>query len=467
MANPASEQKVPFLQALFYALPGLPIAWLIPPMYAILGDFYLRHTAATAAGIGTAMIVSKIVDAITDPPVGYLSDHTKTRIGARKPWIIAGTILCMITFLYLFNPGEEGGNGHFTVGIILYYISYTLVKIPYRSWLGEITKSYSERSRLWGYLTIGLLVGGVVIMVMPVVLSLESIGMFKTAEFDREMMSFIGMVGAVLMPLCIIPAILFVPEGQANAGASPKMTDFFTPLLSLRPYQIFMLGYGFSALGFGIMYSTIIVALSSYFGIADKIPLFLLFMVGAQVASIPFWEKAAKRYSKHGIWAFAWLIHGLIGPLFLLIEPDPSSFWILVGFGALTSILQAPHMLVPVSIMNDIVDYDTWKSGQSRSGSFMALYTFVDKVLHAVGFGIGYYIIAIFGYDPKAAVNDTWAITGLMLAASIIPSICFLIATVFLRRFPITPGRHKAILSRLNRRELNVEAVILASPQHD
>ncbi|WOE75503.1 MFS transporter [Alterisphingorhabdus coralli] len=452
MTSVDRSEKVPLLQALAYALPGLPIAWLIPPIYAILGDFYLRHTAATAAGIGTAMVVSKIVDAVTDPPVGYLSDHTKGRMGARKPWIIAGTFLSMVTFWFLFNPGEAAGDGHFLIGIILYYISYTLIKIPYRSWLGEITKSYSERSRLWGYVTIGLLLGGVIIMTMPVVLSLPGIALFDSAEFDRDMMSFIGWVGVFLMPICILPALLLVPAGKPNPGAPPKIKDFFAPLFVSRPYQMFMVGYGLSALGFGIMYSTIIVALSSYFGIADRVPLFLLFMIAVQVISIPFWERAAARYSKHQIWSTAWLIHGLIGPIFLFIEPDPSSFWILVVFGGLTSILQAPHMLVPVSIMNDIVDYDTWKSGLSRGGSFMALYTFVDKVLHAVGFGIGYYIIAAFGYDPKAGENGFWQIAGLMLAVSIVPSICFLAASFFLRRFPITPQRHKAILSRLDRR---------------
>ena len=124
-----SEPRLGKRETFAFALPGLSIAWLIPPMYAILGDFYLRYTAATAAGIGTAMVLSKIIDAITDPPVGYLSDITETRFGARKPWMGAGVLLAIPMFWMFFNPPADAGNGYFLVGIVLYYLTYTLVKI--------------------------------------------------------------------------------------------------------------------------------------------------------------------------------------------------------------------------------------------------------------------------------------------------------------------------------------------------
>jgi len=66
----AQPNKLSLFQVFSYALPGLAVAWLIPPIPAILGDFYLRYTEATAAGIGTAMILSKIIDGITDLPTG-------------------------------------------------------------------------------------------------------------------------------------------------------------------------------------------------------------------------------------------------------------------------------------------------------------------------------------------------------------------------------------------------------------
>ena len=451
MKKPA--RQVSFFQALAFAGPGVAVAWLIPPMYAILADFYLRYTSATAAGVGTAMIASKIIDAITDPPVGFFSDHTKSALGARKPWIIAGCLLSMATFLYLFNPGEGAGNLHFTIGIVLYYVAYTFINIPYRSWLGELTQDYSERTRVWAYFTIALLVGGVIIMALPILLSSPLLPIFDTPEFDRDMISFIGWVGVILMPLTIIPAILFTPTGKRNEGAPPTINTFFNVLKDCQPFQMFMLGYGASALGFGLFYSVIIIVLTSYFGFADRIPLFMLFMVAAQVVTIPMWEKLGGRFSKHRVWAAAWAAHVVVAPMILLFGPNTAHFWPLVFVGSLTSILQGPHMLFPAAIVNDIVDSDTLETGRSRAGNFMSVYTFIDKVLHAVGFGVGYYIIAAFNYDPKASAHSAWEVFGLMTAAIGLPSLFFALSAFFLFRFPIDAARHRAIREGLAERD--------------
>ena len=110
-------------------------------------------------------------------------------------------------------------------------------------------------------------------------------------------------------------------------------------------------------------------------------------------------------------------------------------------------------MLFPVSIVNDIVDYDTLQTGRSRSGNFMSVYTFFEKVVKAIGLGIGYYIIAAFGYDPKEADHTFWEVFGLMTAVVAVPSLCFGAAAWFLFGFPIDKKRHSEIRAELDRRE--------------
>lgn len=439
-------------RSLAFAAPALPIAWLIPPVYAILGDFYLRHTAATAAGIGTAMILSKLIDAVTDLPVGYLSDHTRSPMGARKPWMLGGMCVAMLAFAMLFFPPADAGDLYFTLNIILYYLAITFIFIPYRAWLGELTEGYAERSRLWSYVTMGLLIGGLIFMLLPVILAMPQIAYFKSAEFDPDVMAFLGWTGIVAMPVFMLPALLFVPAGRRNPGHPPHIRAFVDILTASAPYRVFLAGCAASGLGFGVFYSVIIVALSSYFGIASQVALFLLIVTLVQVLSIPVWERVGARWSKHRTWAVAWAAHALIALALLFVDPSAQPFWPLVAIGVVTSILQAPHMLFPVAIVNDIVDHDTLRTGSSRSGTFMAFYTFVDKVMHAVGFGIGYYLLAAFGYDPKAQMHDDWGVTGLMLAVVGVPSLCFIVAAVILYRFPIDGRRHALIRRRIAQR---------------
>jgi GPH family glycoside/pentoside/hexuronide:cation symporter len=447
-------------QTLAFAFPGLTVAWLVPPMYAIMGDFYLRYTMATAAGIGTAMILSKLVDAVTDPPVGYLSDLTRSRWGARKPWIAAGTLLCLPMFWMFFNPPEDAGNLYFAVGIVFYYSCHTLIKIPLRAWLGEIAPDYADRSRVWSWFTMALLGGGLLIMALPLILSSPWLPLFDSAEFDRDMISLIGWVGLVGMPLTMLVALKFVPVGSRNIGAPTPLKKFFSILFVSPPYQLFLVGYGFSALGFGVFYSVIIVGITSYFGFADRLPLFMLCMIVTQVISIPFWERLARHFPKHRIWASAWLVHALITPVMLLFGANTPYFWLMVLCGCVMSVLQGPHMLFPVSIVSDIIDYDTLKNHTSRSGNFFAVFTFIDKGLHALGFGIGYYLLALFGYDAKLAHNSDLAVTGLMLAIVVVPSLSFLASALVLFKFPIDQRRHGIIRRRIEARRLRAAAKV-------
>jgi len=440
-----------------YAAPSIAFAWLIPPMYAIMGDFYIRYTAATAAGIGSAMMFSKIIDAITDPPVGYLSDHTTTRWGARKPWIFAGLLAAILTFVVFFNPPENAGNIYFTVGLVLYYIAFTLIAIPTRSWLGEITSNYVERSKIWSVYTIGMLVGGVLIMAIPILLS-DVIPIFDSAEFDRDMISFLGWIGCILMIVTIAIALKYAPQGIRNRGERPRINTFLAILKNVRPFQIFLVGYSLSALGFGVFYAIVIIGLTTYYGFADRIAVFMLFMIGMQVASIPLWERLARKKPKHKIWAIAWVMHACLAPIMLVFNENTSYFWPFVVLAGTMSIFQAPHMLFATPIMSDIVDYDTWKNHTSRSGNFFSILTFIDKVLHAFGFGIGYYIIAFFGYNAKADHNSDYAVMGLYVAIIFVPSVLFLLSAFFLNRFPIDSKMHKKIREDINARESKNES---------
>jgi Na+/melibiose symporter-like transporter len=440
------------LQALAYAQPGIAIAWLVPPMYAILGDFYLRYTAATAAGVGTAMVLSKIVDAITDPPVGYLSDRTTSPWGARKPWILAGALLSIPMLWMFFNPPSTAGNLYFTAGIVLYYLTYTLVKIPYRAWLGEIAPGYSERSLVWSWFIIGTLVGGVGIMLLPLILSSPWLRLYPTAEFTPEMMAVVGAVGMVLLPVTLLLALWAVPQGRRNAGQAPELKQFFDVLFECKPLQRLLFGYSLSALGFGAFYSVIVVALTSYYGFADRVPLFMIFVILTQVISIPLWERAGRIFSKHGVWASAWLAHALLGLAFWLFDANTPFFWVFLLLSCLASALQGPHMLFPVSIVSDIVDYDSMKTYNSRSGNIFSVFTFVDKLVHALGFGLGYYLLAAFGYDAKLETNTELAVIGLKLAFIVVPSTLFIASALVLFGFPINARKHRAIRSKLEQR---------------
>src|SRR6056297_3787920 len=67
--------------------------------------FYFTDIAGITAGLaGTAIIIGKIWDAVTDPTVGYISDRSGSRWGRRRPFIAVGAVILFFGMGILFIP---------------------------------------------------------------------------------------------------------------------------------------------------------------------------------------------------------------------------------------------------------------------------------------------------------------------------------------------------------------------------
>lgn len=68
----------------------------------LLAYFYTDVFGLSAGIMGTLFLVSRVLDAVTDPLMGLLVDRTRTRHGQFRPFLLWGAIpfgiVCMLTF---------------------------------------------------------------------------------------------------------------------------------------------------------------------------------------------------------------------------------------------------------------------------------------------------------------------------------------------------------------------------------
>ena len=74
----------------FYGLPALPLALLALPVATILPGFYAQEMGLGLATVGLVFLIARLVDAVSDPLIGWLSDSIPTRFGRRSVWITLG-----------------------------------------------------------------------------------------------------------------------------------------------------------------------------------------------------------------------------------------------------------------------------------------------------------------------------------------------------------------------------------------
>ncbi len=450
---------------LAYAAPGLAYALFVPPFPAILATFYATYTAAGTAAIATVLLLTRVTDAFVDICIGYASDATRTRIGARKPWMIGGTLVGMAAFAAAFHPPADAGIGWFTLAVVLYYLTIGTFDIPWRSWAGELATDYAERSRLAAYLTLAMLVGGVAFLLLPNLLALPALGVIETAAFDRSVMAILGWAGIIALPLLVLPALLFVPHGAGPRVATTPVSAMLRAARGNRPFWILAVADVCTQLAWGITYGVMFIALDRYWGLGAQVALLLLVATFAQILVVPACMAAARRFGKHRTWGWSSILGAVAGMSFLLVPPDgPANFGLIMALIAVVSALGTPNMVFPMAIVNDIADYDRLRSGENRNGSYYALRLLIYKAAFAIGGSLGLYLLAAVGFDPRLETHSEFARHGLLFTMVVLPNLLFVAAGVVLLRFPIDARRHAVIRRRIETREARSQRGAAAAP---
>ena len=122
----------------------------------IIGFYYLYFLTdvmlLSPSLAGTAFLVSKVWDAVTDPVMGIISDRTRTRFGRRRPYFLAGIVLIFLSFFAMWYPVDFAKEMHRFIYILAAYVFFstviTMVMIPYNALVPELTPDYNERTSL-------------------------------------------------------------------------------------------------------------------------------------------------------------------------------------------------------------------------------------------------------------------------------------------------------------------------------
>ena len=100
--------------------------------------------------VGVALLIALIVDAVSDPVVGYWSDNMRTRFGRRHPFMYAALIPTAVTYFLTWNPpAGVSGNDLFIwllACTILVRLSFTFFDVPSTALAAEIPAIFNQLS---------------------------------------------------------------------------------------------------------------------------------------------------------------------------------------------------------------------------------------------------------------------------------------------------------------------------------
>ncbi|MCJ7806679.1 MAG: glycoside-pentoside-hexuronide (GPH):cation symporter [Clostridia bacterium] len=408
--------------------------------------FFMTDVVGLAAGLaGTALMIGKIWDAITDPTVGYISDRTRTRWGRRRPYMFIGSFLLFGMMIVMFKaPGYSTQGQLFAWGAIMYCLlctAYTLVNIPYGALTPELTTDYNERTVLNAYrmssAVIGTLIGAG--LVLPIV------GMAVSIKAGWTLSGTV--MGAIMMITGLVT--VFSVREPVHTEAPPKQNIFksYAQVLGMKTFLTCLIPWTLHITGITIIQGALLYYFIYVYGNETGFQLALVALLISAMIFIPIWTMVSKRIGKKKSYNIGMLILSAAVLLFFLIGhriPMEMSYIIMAvaGFGFAT------QYVMPYAIIPDVVEYDYAENGIRREGVFYGLWTFTSKVGQAFAIALSGWTLSAFGYIPEAAQTDL-SLLGIRLLCGPVPIIFFITGVIVLSFYPITREKYAEILQKI------------------
>lgn len=428
-----------------YALPALPLAVVLFPSLAILPGFYARHTTIPLATIGVILIVARGFDAVVDPFIGFMSDSTRGRWGARKPWMVAGSLVMALSVSQLYAPAHDIGPAYYLGWFVAFYLGYSMIEIPYKAWGTEMARDYIDRTRIATAVAILFGIGNLAFALAPFVLGGGS------QAYDADTLKAIGGVVAVSVPLAVGLAVWLAPAGAPTPSRKIDLRAVLGTARRNRPLLWFALMFMLTGLGQGVFYGLVFLYVGSVLGLAEAFAWVLLADAVVTLLSIPVWYGLVRAMQKHRAWALGLAISAiaLLG-MGLLGRGDSALPWLL-ALVSLRAFGSAVTQVAPNALLGDIVDYELLKRRVNQAANFHALNSIITKGTVTVGGGLGLMVVGLAGFDPKLESGEA-VIHAFKAAALVAPALILIAGAALAVRFPLDRHRHARVLRALDRR---------------
>ena len=348
----------------------------------------------TSKSLIIAFIIARIIDAITDPVVGYLSDNSKSKYGKRSIFMMLGGLpLGIFTIMYFFPPKSSEIATLIFLSVVggLYFTAYILVAAPYNALIPDLASNKNERLNLsTSQSTFRLIFTGIA-MILPGIL-ISKLGGTNTETGIRATVIIISILAVIGVYACVF--LLDEKKfSKNNEVKHKKSTGFFDSLKKMNEKEIilYFLGYFFFFSGFNILRGV----MNYYISLVMKremsyLTVTTLILFGVAGLFFPVTNKLGKKYSykKILILDMILLIIGTIGLIF--INENSYSFaylfFVICGMG-----LSGAAFIFPQAMLSELsVKVSKIKNTSLEGfmfgiqGMFLKLAFLVQQVIQAV-----------------------------------------------------------------------------------
>lgn len=451
----AQKDRISFFHKVAYSIGGLVNQFQAAAIGSLVIVLNLG-LGMNPALVGLLGAIPRLIDAFSDPLIGYSSDNTRTRFGRRKPWIFFGALSSGIFFALLFflHKGhvESFYFWYFLIVQCLFVISFACYSIPWIALGYEMSPDYHERTRLQGFSNF---FGQIAWLVAPWFFKImNNKTMFPDIVAGARSIAIV--VGVFIVVGGVLPALfnkeyfhnLPKPErGKGYWNVIKHLLNNCATSLKCLPFVkliavTFLIFNGFMLASAFTLYVIVYYVyggdwgkggtLLGWFGTASSV--FTLLAI-----SLTTW--ISTKIGKRKAFLLAMCI-AIVGYALKWVGYNPQCpYLLLVAVPFLAFHLGALFTMVP-SMVADVCDLDELQCGTRREGMFSGIYWWIQKLGQAGASILAGVLLNVTGFNVALGANQSQPTLLYMRLCDIgIPIVCTLIAIFIIMTFDISEAK--------------------------
>ena len=416
--------------------------------------------------LGFALSIPRLLDALNDPILGWLSDNTRSKYGRRKPWLLASSILSMIIFGLIWSPGMEWSKdqifGWFLVLSIVFFQMFGMYSINYNALGMELSNDPQERTSIqsFRYFFINLSTpflgyaywacqlefftgGDIPAGVDPAVIGAKTVG---------------WIIAIGMFVFAMIPALMCNENPSLQEQEKIPLVKAFTSTMSNPVYLIFLAAFFVALLGVALVGPLQLYVMIYYIygglsgakesaaslqGLSQTVNMIV------SVCAIVYVTSMSKKMGKRGTMmsGMALSVVGSLTTWFTFTAEMPylcllNNIFITTAIGA--------YLMLSNAIIADICDWDELKTGLRREGMYTASLALLMKLAFSLITILSGYILKYSGFDQSLEVQTQDTVMNLRIIFMVVPAVSGVVALIIMLFFPLTKAQVAIIRAKIN-----------------
>ena len=391
---------------------------------------------------GSLLTVIKLWDAINDPLIGWMSDHTSSRWGPRLPWMFAAAMPLGISLAAMWWVPEGSTlqrTAYYVLMAILLMTAYTSVNLPYAALSTELTPDTAIRTRLNAARFTGSITAGTVGLLIAVFVLREGSGGYLL------MGQITGTIAAVATLLCCWGLAPYAKKAQRPSGNKEPLLQ---QLRRIRSNSRFLMVLGLYLLlwfGLQLMQVVALIWLVQVIHVPAGIATLLLLAFNiAALVGLQVWSVLSNRHGRikalgwgSSIWIAACLLSMTLAPL---TESSVLSLIPVIGLIMLVGLGASTAYLIPWSLLPDAIDADPTRP----AGLYTAWMVFGQKLIIGLSMSVFGTLLSLTGYISTKTADGALssvqqpetALIAIRLCMGLIPAVLVVLGLLLMRRWP-------------------------------